>query len=86
MVDSQDGRIGRFGRNAYEVVGMKLTHMEERVVHQLCKGLLAKQIADKLGRSVRTIESHVATARERNEAKTTNQLCAMWTRELYKGE
>jgi DNA-binding NarL/FixJ family response regulator len=47
------------------VSAYSLTRRELEVIELLCKGLLYKQIAAKLGISTRTVETHVANSKRK---------------------
>jgi DNA-binding CsgD family transcriptional regulator len=64
---------------------VNLTLTEERIVHQYSKGLIYKEIAQKLKISPKNVEARLLRARQKNKAKTTAQLCAMWAKALYGG-
>lgn len=60
---------------------MRLTDREREVVRLLCEGHLFKTVARELGVTESTIERHLENARDRNNAKTTTQVCVMAVKE-----
>lgn len=60
---------------------MRLTERERQVVKLLADGHLFKTAARELGVSESTIERHLENARDRNNVKTTTQLCVLATKE-----
>ena len=55
---------------------LDLAASELAVIEMLCKGYLIKQIAWERGTSIKTVESQIKRAKEKNEAKTIHELCA----------
>jgi DNA-binding CsgD family transcriptional regulator len=55
-----------------------ITKREKEVVEWLIRGLILKEIADKLGISKRTVVAHIINARARIGARTTAQLVAKY--------
>ena len=51
-----------------------LTEKEQQVLTLIAAGLLNKEVAERLGNSVRTIENHRAAAMKRLQIKTLAQL------------
>lgn len=60
---------------------MRLTDREREVVQLLAEGHLFKTVAHVLGISEKTVERHLENARDRNNAKTTTQVCVMAVKE-----
>lgn len=50
-------------------------------MRRICRGLVAKEIADEMGLSIRTIHDHVEEAKRRLEARTIAQAAAVFTAE-----
>jgi DNA-binding CsgD family transcriptional regulator len=53
-----------------------LTPTEIRLLRFRCKGLYSKEIAIKLGISMRTVETHFSNAMHRNKCKSPFELVA----------
>lgn len=60
---------------------MRLTDREREVVQLLAEGHIFKTVARELGVSESTVERHLENARDRNNAKTTTQVCVMAVKE-----
>ena len=64
--------------NRQEYGTLLLTHTEIRCLHLRCEGLYSKEIAVKLGISMRTVETHFANAMHRNKCASPFQLVAIF--------
>lgn len=58
---------------------MTLNRRQLQIVEGLCRGLIYKEIAHELGLSWGTVKFYVCMARRSNQARTTEQLCALFT-------
>lgn len=56
------------------IIGINITDREHEVLQYLCKGLNAGEIADKLFRSVKTVEAHRSKLLEKTNTKNTINL------------
>ena len=66
--------LDRFVRSASEAMEGCLTHREREIVQLIAEGRINKEIARRLGISVKTVESHRASAMHKLELKTTADL------------
>lgn len=55
---------------------LDLNQSEYAVLQMLCEGLLIKQVADRRGTAIKTVETQIRNAKTKNHAKTIHQLCA----------
>ncbi|MBF0424664.1 MAG: helix-turn-helix transcriptional regulator [Magnetococcales bacterium] len=62
----------------------KLSPREREVLAEVAKGLLNKEIADRLNISAKTVETHCARIMQKIGARTRSELIAMGTR-IVKG-
>lgn len=57
---------------------MKLSKRQEQVIGLTAKGLTGKEIADRLGISTRTVETHLEKTRYKLQARTQAHAVANW--------
>lgn len=62
----------------YSEASRAITPAMADILKQLATGFTAKEIADKRGSSVKTVEAIIAAAKSRLGAKTTTQAVVMW--------